>query len=283
MEERTNEAMRNIISYFAGEGLKLSSDKTELLNHNGRDVEVETDDRGNKQKSSKHARLLGIIIDSNLNFQNHIELLVKDVEYRLWLFKKISKTAGLRARLLYAYGILFSKFVYGINCYAGAGVVYMEKVRVAYDRCMRMTYGRNPEGKSTEQMRDELEILSLGNLVKMQDVLVFGKIIHTGRPENLKRYINTNRGRDTRSNSTRSVQITTIPRTEKLRSSFLFRASRTWNSLPETLRDFSKSQYKEKLKLYFPGRFDVDAERYDAAGRSGPTAAVSPPSSPINY
>ena len=283
LEERTNEAMRNIISYFAGEGLKLNSDKTELLNHNGRDVEVETDDRGNKQKSSKHARLLGIIIDSNLNFQNHIELLVKDVEYRLWLFKKISKTAGLRARLLYAYGILFSKFVYGINCYAGAGVVYMEKVRVAYDRCVRMTYGRNPEGKSTEQMRDELEILSLGNLVKMQDVLVFGKIIHTGRPENLKRYINTNRGRDTRSNSTRSVQITTIPRTEKLRSSFLFRASRTWNSLPETLRDFSKSQYKEKLKLYFLGRFDVDAERFDAAGRSGPTAAGSPPSSPINY
>ena len=65
----------------------------EVLNHNKKDVEVVVDETGTRQCSSKSARLLGIIVDTNLNFHAHINQLVKDVEYRLWLFRKVAKVA----------------------------------------------------------------------------------------------------------------------------------------------------------------------------------------------
>ena len=99
LDEETNETMNELVGFFAGSGLKLNNLKTELVNHNGRDAQVTVNQQGDVQQSAKTARLLGIIIDSNLNFHPHIDLLLKEMEYRMWQFRKISKIADRKNRL----------------------------------------------------------------------------------------------------------------------------------------------------------------------------------------
>ena len=256
LEQRTNEAMGSMVGYFASAGLKLNNTKTELLNHNKREVEVVVDQVGNTQQSAKHARLLGMIVDCNLNFHLHIDQLVKDIEYRLWLFRKVAKIASRENRLVYAHGLLFSKFVFGIQVYAGTDQTYLEKVRVSYDRCVRATFGPNPDRLSTEQMRSSLKILSLENLIRMMDIQSFRKLINTRSPEHLFKHV-------TFSNRNRSmgrgiVKIGIIPKSEKFRRTFLFRAAKSWNELPFSFKNLGPLAFKRTLKKFLLGEYHFE-------------------------
>ena len=247
--------MNELVGFFAGSGLKLNNLKTELVNHNGRDAQVTVNQQGDVQQSAKTARLLGIIIDSNLNFHPHIDLLLKEMEYRMWQFRKISKIADRRNRLIYGHGLLFSKFVYGIQCYAGTDGTYLEKVRVAYDKCVRLIYGENPDNIRTEQMRSEMGILSFENLVVMMDVTLLRDIIFRQKPERLAEHFEITY---TRNFPYGRVRVKLIPKTEKFRRSFIFRAANSWNALPNEFKILSRKQFHDKVKVFLLGGLQPD-------------------------
>lgn len=254
----TNEAMKNLISYFAGSGLKLNNDKTELLTHAGGQAEVVVNEAGDVQQSSSSARLLGITIDSNLNFHKHIDLMLKDIEHRLWLFKKVTKVASTKNRLMYFHGLLSSKFLFGIQCYGGTDPTYLEKVRISYDKCVRVVYGRNPKGLSTAEMRTSLRLLSFPDLLKVMDMGTFRQILHTRVPETLHCHLNERYERQSRQAERSLVRVDLIPRTEKFRRTFLFRATAQWNSLPSDLKiwNITKAKFQDNLKRFLLGDFN---------------------------
>ena len=253
LDAETNIAMNNLAGYFASAGLKLNNEKTQLLNHNRKVSKVVIDQAGNELESVKQAKLLGITVDSNLNFHAHIDQLVKDVEYRLWMFRKVAKVASLENRKIYAHGLLFSKFVFGVQVYAGTDATYFEKARVCYDRCVRATFGPNPDRLTTDQMRSSLGILSLENLVKMMDIQTFRKILHSGRPEHLHKHISFSTRN--RSQERGIVKIGIIPKTEKFRRTFLFRAAKSWNELPRQFKSLSSFTFRKVLKKYLLGDY----------------------------
>ena len=276
LDTATNEAMSSLIKFFAGSGLKLNNNKTELITHCGGEAKVIVNEHGDTQDSVKSARLLGIIIDSNLNFHDHIDLLIKDVEYRMWLFKRISKVAGLRNRLIYAHGLLFSKFIFGIESYAGSDKTYLEKVRVCYDKCIRLTFGYNPDNLTTEEMRAELRILSFENLVKLMDLTMFRDIIKTGKPEKLAGLLQTTYNRNSRLADAGYVRVKVIPKKEKFRRSFIFRASQLWNNLPSEFKEKSKNQFHDSVKSFLLGDFN-------GPGPAGPLTNLHFPPHPIPF
>ena len=268
LESDTNNAMNNLIRFFAGSGLKLNNTKTELINHNGQDVEVIVSASGEVQKSAKSARLLGIIVDSNLNFHAHIDLMLKDIEYRMWLFRKVAKIANTKNRLIYAHGLLFSKFIFGIQCYAGTDQTYLEKVRIAYDKCVRLTFGKNPDNLTTAQMRQSLRILPFESLVKLMDLTTFREIVKTGSPERLYDLIQTRFVRDSRQVQNGHLRVLKAPKTEKLRRTFLYRVVPLWNSLTNELKNLTKSQFHDTVKRFLLGAFN-------GPGRNRPIPMIS--------
>ena len=254
----TNQAMANLISFFAGSGLKLNNDKTELITHAGGDARVVVNAAGDEQLASNSARLLGITVDHNLNFHQHIDKMIKDVEHRMWLFLKVSKVANTRCRLMYAHGLLFSKFVFGIQCYAGSDPTYLEKARVCYDKCIRITYGYNPKGLSTAEMRSELRILSFENLIKAMDLGMIREILLTRTPETLYSFLNLNYERDSRQANRGLLKVNVIPKTEKFRRTFLFRATQAWNGLPNEFKNLNitRCSFQDNIKRFLLGDFN---------------------------
>ena len=258
LSEETDRAMTNLVIFFAGSGLKLNNDKTELLSHSVGGTKVKINESGDTQDSVKSARLLGIIVDDKLNFHDHIDQLLKDLDYRLWLYSKISGVANTRNRLMYSYGLLFSKFVFGIQCYAGTDPTYLDRVRVYYNRCIRATYGRNPRGLTTEQRRASLRILSFESLIKYMDLTSFRSILLTRRPENLYNLLDLNYNRESRQSDRGLIKVKVVAKTERYHRTYIFRATQHWNSLPNEYKDLSltKKAFQGIIKRYLLGDFN---------------------------
>ena len=117
------------------------------------------------QESVKHARMLGIQIDKDLNFQKHIDNVISDINYRLLVFKKISLTANLKSRLVYGHGILLSKYHFGLICMAGTDKTTFERLERSYNKCLRAIYGRGEGLLTNTEIQKTLKIPSLSEQV----------------------------------------------------------------------------------------------------------------------
>ena len=98
-------------------------------------------------------------------------------------------------------------------------------------------------------MREELEMLSFENLVKFFDITIFSRIVHTHQPPNLSKYI-IKANRVSRGFNTGNCRISFTPKSQKLKNSFLFRASSTFNSLPPELKTKWSPKYKDQVKSF---------------------------------
>ena len=189
--------------------------------------------------------------------------------------KFISKKV-LYNRLLYAHGLLFSKFIFGLQVYAGSDPTYLEKVRICYDKCVRLTFGANPANLTTAEMRDSLRILSFENLVKLMDLTLIRDIIVTRQPERLSDLIQTTYGHSSRQVDGGNIRIKLIPKSEKFRRTFLFRASQLWNNLPTEFKKEKKKKFHDDVKRFLLGDFNGPGP----AGPPPPPRAASPQALP---
>ena len=246
LKAKTDQAMERMVRYFSGSGLKLNASKTELVSHGLRETEV---DLGSSVLPSRSpVKLLGVLIDSSLNFHDHINGIIKKIKSRLVMFRKISRTAGLRARLMFGHGILLSVIQYCVPAWGGTDEVSLNKLRVWYDRCVREMAGREYRDMSMEAIRSELKIMSFKQMRDFFDLTVFNKILHTGEPANLASQIQTEFVRETRGAAEGQVRIVGIPRTERMKKSFLYRSAAAYNRLPRDLRKLGDDKRFNKFK-----------------------------------
>ena len=107
------------------------------------------------------------------------------------------------------------------------------------------------QGRS-DQMRSALSILPFWDLVTLMDITMMRKIIQTGAPAPLYDLIDFSH----RTRAYGGIRIRVIPRTEKSRRSFMFRAARAWNSLPHDLRELPDYKFQPMVKQYLLGDFN---------------------------
>ena len=134
LEQKTNTAMANVVNYYANIGLKLNPNKTELLNHNGKVMSVTTNTAGEVLQSSDSAKMLGIWVDSNLNFHRHINQIISEVKYRLIVFRRIVSSANFKTRKIFGSSILMSKFHYGISCFSASDTTTLNRLEKLYNK-----------------------------------------------------------------------------------------------------------------------------------------------------
>ena len=258
LEVNSNIVMSNLINFYENAGLKLNNTKTELINHCSKLVpsQVIVDPKTNKiQKSSRHAKLLGVRIDSDFSFEIHIDNLLRDVKNKLRIFKKVQKTVSQRNRIIFGSSILIGSFTYCLSVYSSAGSTQMNRVKRLYETCIRAIYNNNKKSTvSTDFMREQLNILDFDDLIKFFDVNIFRNIIRTGEPMHLAKYIEISGRTVTRGDTEGNVKINFIPKTEKLKNSFLMRACKTYNKVPGILRQLEKKTFNKQYKNYLLGK-----------------------------
>ena len=258
LAEKTNRAMMNMTKYYSSIELKLNPGKTELINHNAKIVQTEVvvnHITGEVKKSTNEAKMLGIFIDSELNFKRHIDSVVRDVEHNLILFRKVAKHANLDARKALGQGVLISRIMYGLQAVAGTTEQQLSRLRVLYNKCtMAMMHCSKKQRIKLSDQRSELNLLSFDNLVRYLDVTMLYKIVKSKTPESLSEHIVWS-SRDSRPQNRGKLTVNFIAKTEKMSKSFLFRAVRTINQLPRSIRvkipNITQESFKSRVREYY--------------------------------
>lgn len=130
----------------------------------------------------------------------------------------------------------------------------MTKVRNLYDKCIKAIYNADKRSTVTvEFMRKTLKILDFDDLIAFYDINIFNKIIKTGEPIHIAKYIETSERTVTRGDVIGNCRIKYIPKSEKLKNNFLTRACRSYNKTPGILRDIDGKEFNVQLKNYLLG------------------------------
>ena len=109
----------SVIEYFESNNLVNNSDKAAILYNSkgkGRHITIENIG-GEKLKSSSSEKLLGLHVDSNLEWSTHIKNITIDLKKRIGLLRRIRNRIPKSKLVMIAEAIFNSKLRYGIAIY----------------------------------------------------------------------------------------------------------------------------------------------------------------------
>lgn len=190
-----------------------------------------------------HLRCLGVVLDSKLCFKNHIDALCG----RIWgsLRKMYSSNIFLpfRVKRRMAHAILMSQVIYGLEVTSGTTGALLTRLKYIVNTIVRFVYNVRRRDHISGHVKRFLGF-SFENFVKYRNLLLFHRIVKSGRPSAICDAFSFSR-------SVRNPQIL-IERIQMLmyETSYLVRIARCWNRLPYELRVFSHSNNVFRVKLF---------------------------------
>ena len=100
-------------------------------------------------------------------------------------------------------------------------------------------------------IRRHLGLLSFDSLIRYFDVTLLKRIITTGQPYHLAKYLQISHTRNTRAAANETVLSSFKPKNEKSSRSFLVRSLRSYNSLPIEVRRLTGKRFNNAVKDYY--------------------------------
>ena len=203
-----------------------------------------------KTTSTKY---LGIIIDEQMTWKEHIELVCTKLRRLTSMFYKVRKkipTVALR-QLYFAFA--YSAIQYGVEIYANTKKTFLNELNVLNNRILRILQFKNRRTKVSEMFR-QYETLPVKQLHDYKLCLFVFKCLCCPEllPTALSTYFTQNM--NFHNHNTRASRNIHIERhnTYSGKRSLHYRAAIVWNELPIQLRSVNVlSTFKNRLKLHF--------------------------------
>ena len=244
---------KNIVNWCSRNQMEANPNKFQVIYSHDSDSEPFTNNiNGSLIKGEPHVKLLGINIDTKLNFNYHISVICKRAAQQLNALKRLSAFLNTNSRLLLYKYFIFSHFNYcpavWHNCGSG-NAARLERVQLRALRCMfftlvvllRFVYNDNVSSYANLLAKANLPTLELGRLRKIAiEVYKSVKGVSPTYICDMSKIKNTNYNLR---NS--SLLVKNHQRTKAFGlNSFSYTASHIWNLLPQQLRPKSKGILK---------------------------------------
>lgn len=134
----------SILQWISDNCLKINLEKTKLVNfslNRQSSCEVPRVLFGDFEVSSTSStNFLGVVIDSNLNFHEHIDLVLKKLNRVIYLLRRLSFFSNQQLLLLAYYGCFFPILNYGISIW-GFDSSKSKSVFIAQKKAVRIVFG----------------------------------------------------------------------------------------------------------------------------------------------
>ncbi|XP_037815951.1 uncharacterized protein LOC119612237 [Lucilia sericata] len=193
-------------------------------------------------------RCLGVIIDSKLNFNEHINLIANKtclILRRLYSLRAFTPK-HVRSRL--AFSLIMSRINYCLEVFSATWSYNLNIIEATVRKVIRYVFNlRALEHDRTSMLTPVFLKCSFNNYINLRILLYFYKVIKSGKPISLVNQFSF-------INSTRNIQIfIPLGHLSVFDRSFVKRIHHTWSLLPNHLKQFSYSShtYKKKLLDFF--------------------------------
>ena len=271
-----------VSKWFQKNDMVVSSDKTKLLivttaaNRAAKitptGISCSVTVCGDVKHETKCEKLLGITVNNQLNWKNHLYGddenlgLVKELSKRLGMLKKVRKFVSEGTFKMILNGLFTSKLIYGITVYGGVwglpGIYNeepinatsitkedMRKLQVLQNSALRILLNRPRETPTTSLLKDAKQ-LSVHQLVAFHTASQTFKIHKNQEPAyHYERLFNAPVHQETR--SVTNIQTRVDFDLSLARKSFFYQAAHIWNALPAHMKTARTiDNFKRSLKAW---------------------------------
>ena len=248
-------SLEQLSKWFIANKLSLNVDKTfysifgaKFTDLHNRQLKV----NGSCIRFVESCKYLGVIIDLNLHWHEHIDFVYKKIIRFTSIFYKIrTKLNPEILRLLY-FAFVFPHLLYGIEIYGNTFHSHLNKLIKLNNKLLRILQNK-PRNTHNTELYKQYNTLPLPSLHNYQLLLLVHKCIHhlDKIPAVFKSYFTHNSSvhqYDTRTKS--NLFISSIHTTFGKRA-LMHKCSVLWNQLPEKLKiTQSTSVFKSQIKYY---------------------------------
>ena len=192
---------------------------------------------------SNSEKLLGVTAQADLKWMKHVDELKSKLQVRLHGLQTVRNIVNsMQIRKKVAEGVFMSVLVYCIPVWGGCGKTYVADLQVLQNVAAQHVL-RLPRMSSRNKMYDELDWLTVSQLIFYYTMMFVCRIRKSGEPEHLAEKL--------RNENFRGNVIAPITRLTIVKNSFVFRGDHGWSSLPARLRSLDKIEaFKKGLRKY---------------------------------
>ena len=178
-----------------------------------------------------HIKCLGVTIDENLKFEEHINCISQRINFLLRRLYNINVELPLRTKATVAHSLLMPHIIYGLEIYSGTIKKNTGIVKRIMNKILRYVYNFRIQDHSTPYMIKFLGC-DFHAFITSRSMTTFYKVMKFQVPQEL-----SDSFRFSRSRRNRQIIIPKIKNTQ-YEHSFMVRIARCWNSLPSDLKNF---------------------------------------------
>ena len=255
----TNQALTTIVDWFLKNKLIVNLKKTECMTVMTKAKERFTSENnstlsidGNQIKQVLHHKLLGLVIDSHLTWNDHVDYIVSKAASRLFLLKKIKPFLSLKERKLFYSSMIMPVLEYGSVIWGDFYVGITERLLKQQKRAARIILDvKKPTDTPSADLFAKLNWLSFDKRIILQRGTLVYKCLNNLAPDYLCNIFT--KLKDARSRITRAFTNDKLALQRKFRlavgqKSFLYRGTHLWNSLPlEITKSNDLNNFRTKL------------------------------------
>jgi hypothetical protein len=198
--------------------------------------------------SSNSLKILGVTIDSQLDFSNHVKAICKTVTVRLKALYRLSTILPESSKLEIVRSTIFPAIHYALPafacCLTQENLMILTRLQ---NRALRFVYNLKKFDHISEY-RLNAKVLSIMGVSDLQTVNLVHKILQTGKPEYLRNKLVFRQEINVR--STRQDCLLHLPKTklETGKKGFSYFGPKKYNALPPTLKSYSYKKFKGSVK-----------------------------------
>ena len=254
--ERCENNIHKVKEYFAKNGLKLNSEKTQFQFFGSRqyiaripeDLGIQVDT--SLIKPCNTIKNLGIIMDQFLSFDNHIRNMCAKANGILYFLHRNKECLDKDSRKMVVESLVNSIFSYCSTIWSGCGKTSLARLQRVQNFASKVATGRGRKYDHATQFINELGWLKVENKV-MYDVCVYVfKVLNEEIPNWVTPFqtVGMQRGRQTRQSNDLFIPR---KRTNVADKAVSVRGARLWNGLPANIKDINvNTTFKNKKIPY---------------------------------
>ena len=240
--------------------LKLNADKTHILTLGtaerlrmpGNKVNVSMDGLVLEESKDHFEILLGCAIEPDLKWHKQVKELLAKLKKRLAGLAHVKFLLPYNLRKVVSEGLFNSVLGYCLPLFGGCDVIEVKQLQILQNKAAQMVT-HSPPRANRKQMYDQLEWLTVNQMIRYHTLLAVFRIRISGEPE----YLAASLGYD-------SVYGSIIVQNTKLtlaKKSFKIRGACNWNALPQEIKSMEKigcfkREVKKWIKQYVPRFLD---------------------------
>ena len=205
-----------------------------------------------KLEEAAGEKLLGVVIDSNLSWNLHIDCLIKKLNSRICLLKRAKVYLTFACRKMLYNALIKPILEYCCTVWGNCTVGNLQRVLRLQKRCARLILDADTHENSVK-LFNKLHWLPIDDIIRIRKLYLLHKINQGHCPAYFNKYIehiSNTHNYNTRSASNNNITTPACKRNSGLRT-FHSSACRLWNALDPEPKTLSHTNFKNYLVKFY--------------------------------